>query len=485
MNENQIQEIIRNHGNALPGAPLESRPKRRHPARWGLVAATAIAVAAVVFVATSPSAEARPGVAVSLALKDVRSMYARTDVGVATSELWMENGVWSTEVRRPVGMHNKLFVITQDLQFMSDLDRKVTTVEPRNGEWYKARTALDYVVEFTDIGVMGLERKLTRTEGPNVAGRPTYLLTYFKASPGDAAENSTAKILVDAGTNLPIWSETTVNDPDGTDQNVWTDYEFNIPVPEGQFEPRFQPVIDLDTAQKELIRKWDRTAAAAEDGVRVLDAQVNADGDLFVLFTGERVPLSAVDASGRKYVYAADYRPGGTWGDTGTQKRCVIDGDDIRGTILVPANGPIEPASGFTVSFGTREYRNPGFSRDENPPTPKEFFSREMPAISCEDWPDYRCSMLLADFFQNMWPIMALAQGKALGSAGEIDAALKQYEVAFIRGQEFLPSVAYRNLEPAAELLRKAGRDEEAKKMQARIDAMKAVDPNRPKRPQP
>jgi hypothetical protein len=156
MNENQIQEIIRNHGNALPGAPLESRPRRKHPARWSLVAATAIAVAAVVFVATSPSAEARAGAAVSLALKDVRSMHARTEAGRATSELWMENGVWSEEVRRPRGMHNKLFVCTQDLQFRTDFDRKVTTVEPRYGDWYKGRTALDYVVETTDIGPMGL-----------------------------------------------------------------------------------------------------------------------------------------------------------------------------------------------------------------------------------------------------------------------------------------------------------------------------------------
>jgi hypothetical protein len=93
--------------------------------------------------------------------------------------------------------------------------------------------------------------------------------------------------------------------------------------------------------------------------------------------------------------------------------------------------------------------------------------------------------MMLSDLFQNLWPKMAVAQGKELSSAGEIDAALKRYEVAFSRSQQFLPSVAYRNLEPAAELLRKAGRDEEAKKMQARIDAMKAVDPNRPKRPQP
>ena len=485
MNENQIQEIIRNHGNALPGAPFESRPKRRHSARWGLVAATAIAVAAVVFVATSPSAEARPGAAVSLALKDVRSMHARTDTGRATMEMWMENGVWSGEVRRPQGMHNKLFVYTQDLQFKTDLDRKVTTVEPRYGDWYKGRTALDYVVETTDIGPMGLERKLTRTEGPNVDGRPTYLLTYFKASPGDAAENSTAKILVDAGTNLPIWSETVVNDPDGTDQNVRTDYEFNIPVPEGQFEPQFQPVIDLDTAQKELVRKWDRTAPAAENGVRVLDAQVNADGDLFVLFTGKQVPLSAADANARKYVYAADYRPGGTWGDTGTQKRCVIDGNDVRGTILVPAIGPVKPASGFTVSFGTRDYQNPGRSRQPNPPTPKGYFSKDVRAIACGDWPDYQISMLLADFFQNMWPHMALAQAKHLASDGKVDKALARYDVAYERAQSFIPSVAYQALEPAAELLRKAGRDEEAKKMQARIDAMKAVDPNRPKRPQP
>ena len=49
MNENQIQEIIRNHGDALPGAPLESRPRRKHPARCGLVAATAIGVVHRVF----------------------------------------------------------------------------------------------------------------------------------------------------------------------------------------------------------------------------------------------------------------------------------------------------------------------------------------------------------------------------------------------------------------------------------------------------
>jgi len=485
MNENQIQEIIRNHGNALPGAPLESRPKRRHPARWGLVAATAIAVAAVVFVATSPSAEARPGAAVSLALKDVRSMHARTDTGRATLEIWMKNGIWSDEVRRPVGMHNRLWIFTPDLQFFNDMDRKVSTVEPRSMEWYKARTALDYVVESTDIGPMGLERKLSRTEGPNVDGRPTYLLTYFKARPEDASDNSTARILVDAGTNLPIWSETVVNDPDGTDQNVRTDYEFNIPVPEGQFEPRFQPVIELDAAQKALVRKWDQTAPPAENQSRVLDAHVNGEGDLFVVFIGENKPISAVDADGREYVLAADFRPSGVWGNTGTHDRCVIDGQDIRGSILVPAAGPIRPSNAFKLRIGIREFHNPGYSPPDQARSPQVLFTRSITANRCETFPNYEDSMMLSDLFQNLWPKMAVAQGKELSSAGEIDAALKRYEVAFSRSQQFLPSVAYRNLEPAAELLRKAGRDEEAKKMQARIDAMKALDPNRPKRPQP
>ncbi|RYG38507.1 hypothetical protein EON81_03430 [bacterium] len=476
--------MIREYGDSLP--PLQTKARRKAPSRkrWGMVALASAFVGAAVIL-TAPSAEARAMGEMRDALNDVRSLHARISIRYGSrrsrlvSETWMKDGVWCFESRKGTPSHAS-WILKGERQYMNDLVRGVSTVEPRAGVFYSAKTALGFVIEQTDTGPMGIDRKTTRTEGPMTNGRATYQLVLWKAREEAPRENSRTVILVDAKTNLPIWSETTTNLPEMQTSVERSEYEFNVPIFEKQFKPPFEPVIDLAEVQLRLVKEWRQKPVAKAGSATLLDVQMNPEGALFVLFEGTAAPKEVVAADGTRYLQAIDYRPGGTWGDTGTQKRC----EGVRGTVFVPVTLKAPARPRFRIGTGNRGFQNPGSSQTDlkSGGTPG---TAEVEAKLCPDWPDYRFEMMLALFFTNVDPRMASTQAAYLAKQGDVDGAVERYRLAYERMKGFISSVAYRELVPAEQLLRSKGRIAEADALSRTMAKDRAVDPNVPSKPTP
>jgi len=434
-----------------------------------------VAMVAATVVLTTPSAEARALQAMKNALTDVRSM--RTTIYLqrgGKSRLFgythTTDGTWRTEGFVGTPLH-KAWIFDEQRQYMVDIARQVTTVEPRIIDWFPSRTALDYVIAETDTGPMGLERSLKRVDGPVENGRQTYQLIYYKERQEDqgefGTEHSRATITVDADTNLPIRSEVRTQLSDREASIERREYEFNIPIPPETFQAPYPPIVNLEKVQNERVAKWRLNPIASTGRGKIVDAQVNEEGALFLLSAGVELPNAVVASDGTRYVFATEFRPGGTRGDTGTQARC----GDLKITIFVPVVGqPTGP--NFRVTIGPR--------RDNGQiPTGNDLGDDvTVAAKPCPDWPDYHVDLMLDDALSYAAEQMAAAPAKPLAAEGKIDLAVKHCKLAYTRMRKFVRSIAYRSLIPAEKLLRDNGRIAEADELAQTIVAEKAVDPN-------
>jgi|GEM_PF-4077388 len=476
MQENKVEKLIQEYGSNLP--PFRPNPARKsHPSPWLRIAMVGIpvAVVAATIVITTPSAEARALQAMKNALTDVRSM--RTTIYLqrgGKSRLfgytYTQDGTWRTEGFLGTPLH-KAWIIDEHRQYTVDIARKVTTVEPRVVEWFPSQTALDYVIAETDTGPMGPERKLTRIDGPLENGRQTYQLIFYKERPQNqwevGAVNSRATIVVDSDTNLPIRSEVRTEITDREPSVERREYEFNIPIPADTFQPPYPPVIDLEKVQKERVAEWRANPLAGNGRGEIVDAQMNEEGALFLLSSGTEMPNAVVAADGTRYIFATEFRPGGTRGDTATQVRC----GDLKVTIFVPIEGqPDRPE--FRVTIGPR--------RDNGQiPTGNNLGDAvSITAKPCPNWPDYHVDLMLDDALSFAVEPMAAAPAKPLAAEGKIDLAVEHYKLAYTRLRKFFRSIAYRSLKPAEKLLRENGRTDEADELAKTIAAERAVDPN-------
>ena len=87
------------------------------------------------------------------------------------------------------------------------------------------------------------------------------------------------------------------------------------------------------------------------------------------------------------------------------------------------------------------------------------------------NWPDYAFDLVLATYFLQVDMSRALAQAKALESAGDIDSALTMYLEAFERQKQIPPPHEDRSLVPAEAMLRRVGRSSEADALRVQIEA--------------
>ena len=477
MQENKVEKLIQEYGSNLP--PFRPNPTHKsHSSAWLRLAVVGVpvAVVAATVVLTTPSAEARALQAMKNALTDVRSMRAtiylvRNGKARLAGYTWTKDGTWRTEGFVGTPLH-KAWIIDEHRQYMVDIARKVTTVEPRIVDWFPSQTALDYVIAETDSGPMGPERKLTRVDGPAENGRKTYQLIYTKIRTEQdnwamGAESSRATITVDAQTNLPIRSEVVTDEPNREPSVERSEYDFNIPIPPDTFQPPYPAIVDLEKVQNERVAQWRAHPLAGNGRGEIVDAQMNQEGALFLLSSGTEMPNAVVAADGTRYVYATEFRPGGTRGDTATQVRC----GDLRITIFVPIEGqPDRPD--FRVTIGPRR---------DNGQIPSGNNVGEAVSITakpCPNWPDYHVDLMLDDALSFAAEPMAAAPAKPLAAEGKIDLAVEHYKLAYTRLRKFFRSIAYRSLKPAEKLLRENGRTAEADELAKTIAAEKAVDPN-------
>jgi len=475
MNENEIARKINEFGTGLPR--FERRARKPKVTGFAIYAAAAILVGVTVFVSI-PRAQASGFQEMVFALKGVRTMeaitYSRHSDGTyfPIEHQWMSGSKLAVEAKMNGGMH--MIAISTPTDYIVNLMAMgVTTREPDAWDPFHGKTtALDWVTEDNDFGVVGAERTMKRLDSPSLNGRKAYILRYEKSKePSRTVET----IWVDSQTNLPIRCSVQESDhitlANGTTQDhhsdIYTDYQFDLPVSDSIFAPRFSPVVDVAARQTELVRKWQAEPLAKGRKATVLDAQVSNDGSLYLLYPLGYAPAEVKGARGEKYVKAADYQPGGVRGDTKTDDRLSEFGKPIWGAVFVPTKLGNAHEQSFEVTF--RPVAQQGWLKIETGPGPSETLS--FSARDCMNWPDYAFDLVLATYFLQVDMSRALAQAKALESAGDIDSALTMYLEAFERQKQIPPPHEDRSLVPAEAMLRRVGRSSEADALRVQIEA--------------
>jgi outer membrane lipoprotein-sorting protein len=103
-------------------------------------------------------------------------------------------------------------------------------------------------------------------------------------------------LLVDAATDLPVQAELQLQRGGQWVTEQFHEFRFNEPLPAGLFRPEFPksaPVFDRDQGRQEWGRRLASGIAQQRVGGRTLvirDLQVNAEGDLFLLYTAGKYP---------------------------------------------------------------------------------------------------------------------------------------------------------------------------------------------------
>lgn len=476
MNESELKNLIKEYGDTLPS--FQPKPRRVPVWRWATVGATACAIGLTVWL-TSPSAEARAVQAMNLALQNVDTMHARVYRTIALpshliGEVWTTQGVWAN--RAFIGSPMECsFVYDGQKQLYNDYRHRFSTVEPYAGNSTPHQTPLEYVKELADTGPMDVKPVFHKQPGPTLDGRETYFLTCTKVSGFSPAMSVRSSILIDATSSLPISLELTTVEDGRKDIHDRYEFEFDVPISKDVFEAAFPPAVDLVTAQVRRVSEWRAHPLMGN----LLDAQVNREGDLFLMFVGDQAPVEVVGGDGTRYVRSDDYAPGGVWGNTGTQQRVHISGQPIRGTVFVPAIPGMHTRK-FSVTMGTRAFHRPGHSMGDQSPVVTKNKVLNLTARDCGSWPDYSVDMMLMRFFDYLWPIMANTQADDAARQGDVSLAIERYKVAYDRGKTWIHSMAYRALKPAVPLLQKAGRTGEANELIQIIEHDQALDPNTP-----
>jgi hypothetical protein len=151
-----------------------------------------------------------------------------------------------------------------------------------------------------------------------VAGRRVHQVTLVQRS--DAGRTL---MLVDAATDLPIRYEMQLEKDGKWTTQMLSEVRYNEPLPASLFEPRFPksaPVVDLERGRQDWEQRLAKGIARKNVGDRTLvirDLQVNAEGDVFLLYTAGAVPgdqwgdwtVDLADEAGRRYQPGETFQP--------------------------------------------------------------------------------------------------------------------------------------------------------------------------------
>ena len=443
MNGDRIEQMIKGYGEAMPS--FQTRPRRRRIRPLALsMAATLVAVAFLFVFLLTPSAEARAYQRIVSALKDATTMeavtYRRGVDGryVVVGRTWIRGATVAGEAFMTSRLH-RLYTLSSTDYVVNLMDMAISTREsspedPLHGQ----TTALAWVMAAYDFGVIGAEKHTRRLSAPPMGGRPVYALQSVKDEPG--LSRSTQTIWVDSATNLPVRCAVLVFDSTAPKppEDSYTDFKFNVKIPDEIFRPQFKPVIDIAVRQKELMERWQRQPAVQSNQVLVLDAQAALDGSLYVLYAGDWRPVSVRGQDGTRYVEGRQYTPGGVRGDTGTQKRLETFGSRIRGAVFVPVARKGKSATSYVVGFRKCSWLDHRSAESLAGPMK----TLRVTARRCVDWPDYSADLVLCEFFLQVDIAKAQEQAKALEREGDVDGALVAYRKAYECRKAFTPSTA-------------------------------------------
>lgn len=266
------------------------RARRRRSLRTGIGLAGAV-LALVMLIVEWPTLVAAQALRrMAAAVTDVRSAHfvawRIADDGTRTkeSETWYQNGQWRIEQRHP----NRTQVFTAGRLWSYEPEAAKVTVRRREGPFSYNPSGFTLSSMMSDYTRWGWTDKISMLDNTMVHGRSARQVSLEH---NNGMEMDRSLLLVDAATDLPLRCDTTVRSNDGRGLRVVTEFDFNGPLMAALFEPRFPRsahVFDSDRGQEEWRQKLAKGIARQRVGDRsivIRDLQVNAEGNVFLLFT--------------------------------------------------------------------------------------------------------------------------------------------------------------------------------------------------------
>jgi outer membrane lipoprotein-sorting protein len=370
--------------------PVSRRDERsrRGGRRWralriglALAGAAAVALAAISIAPTLVAAQALRRM--QAAISDARSMHEvawhlNSDGSrVKTYEIWYQGGRWRFETRS----HGQIQVSGGGRLWSYDPQLHQVTVRRAEGPFAYNPSGFSMTSLSRDFARWGWQTTIRMLDDRVTAGRRVHQVTITQ--PHDPGR---LLLLVDAATDLPIQIQSQLEMNGRWTTQGLSVLHYNEPLPAVLFEPRFPstaPVVDLDHARREWQRRLAKGIARKHVGDRTIvlrDLQVNADGDVFLLYTAGGLPqdvwrdwsIELTDELGTRYLAGEGvieaYVP--IHGRRGG-KGYLFDGQKLEGAWWVPVV-PQSPgkARRFTVTFHVQPVSHHGPE-----PVPVENFS--------------------------------------------------------------------------------------------------------------
>lgn len=327
MNEDQLQETGRQLEFSIKASlGLRAQVSRRLRANRKRTGRIKVAIGAMAMCAIAGGVLLAPRAANGAmvtqmlgALKDAKSMQVTMYLYGPLGGRQKATVITQAEGMRRYQIHigtplERVHLSREGLIWNYDPIRKLATFEPSNEHAEAPQSALEYVEEFTNLGLDG-PRFSKIVPGPLHAGRRTYRIIYDKPE-----DHYHAEILVDKESNLPISDAIRTRE-----QSIDDDYAFNFAPDSSQFDPNFGGDCRVVNIPKE-VEQWRKKHAKPveaisdqDDDFRVADIQQNTEGAVFVVYTSTSktsvplIPLVLVDDKGTGYLKVRDYNPGNTF----------------------------------------------------------------------------------------------------------------------------------------------------------------------------
>lgn len=158
------------------------------------------------------------------------------------------------------------------------------------------------------------------------------------------SERTRLRLWIDEDTDLPLRTEIQSPSRGGWKTEEVGEFGFGTSVDAGLFKPNFPSgtrVVDKGAMERELRSRWSTPLMSVQengDGMDIRDVQVNAEGDVFVLFTSRRVggEVQVAGANGEAYLSAEPFDGSQEW-TSGRVDGFTFPGGRLRGALFVPA----------------------------------------------------------------------------------------------------------------------------------------------------
>lgn len=365
----EVSDALRQRVRSLETAPVQpTRPwlLRLFPqrARWALGAA--LLLAGVVAPIVQPRWVAAQALRrMESAITDVHSAHdvswrvapdgTRTKVG----ESWWQGGKCRAEGSRP---SDRTLVFTDGKVWHYDASKHTVTVWGAEGPFGYNRSGFSLTAMARDFARWGWRDNIRVQGEARLGGRRVRIVIIQRAD-----EPNRSLLFVDAATDLPVRREGQRRVDGRWVTEMVTEHEYNRPLPASLFVPRFPAsarLIDMVSGRANWEQRLLKGIARQRAGERIIvlrDLQVNAQGDIFLLYTAGRPPdmksgedweIEIKDDRGTEYRNGQHYQPHMRGNPSPAGDGYVFDGERLEGNWWIP-RAPQDPwgPRRFTITF--------------------------------------------------------------------------------------------------------------------------------------